>query len=129
VAFKGRDPVTSKTVIDNKITEKVNYSYCSRNLISYAKEVDIDSKPNNCFKITDLINNTFRPEKTLKKQEYKNVQNTDRPFLLCYTVLKIEPLTLNLLTTTIVAPPSNASKLQTGFNSAFKGLKQEMQEE
>ena len=31
-------------------------------------------------------------------------------------------LTLNLLTTTIVAPPSNDSKWQTGFNSAFKGL-------
>jgi len=31
-------------------------------------------------------------------------------------------LTLNLLKTTIVAPPSNASKWQTGFNSAFKGL-------
>ena len=28
----------------------------------------------------------------------------------------------NLLTTTIVAPPSNASKWQMGFNSAFKGL-------
>ena len=32
-------------------------------------------------------------------------------------------LTLNLLTTTIVAPPSNASKWQMGFNLAFKGLK------
>jgi hypothetical protein len=31
-------------------------------------------------------------------------------------------LTLNLLTTTIVAPPSNASNWQLGFNSAFKGL-------
>ena len=31
-------------------------------------------------------------------------------------------LTLNLLTTTIVAPPSNASKWQVGFNSSFKGL-------
>jgi len=31
-------------------------------------------------------------------------------------------LTLNLLTTTIVATPSNASKWQMGFNSAFKGL-------
>ena len=31
-------------------------------------------------------------------------------------------LTLNLLTTTIVAPPSNASKWQMGFNSAFTGL-------
>ena len=31
-------------------------------------------------------------------------------------------LTLNLLTTTIVATPSNASKWQIGFNSVFKGL-------
>jgi hypothetical protein len=31
-------------------------------------------------------------------------------------------LTLNLLKTTIVAPPSNVSKWQMGFNSAFKGL-------
>jgi hypothetical protein len=31
-------------------------------------------------------------------------------------------LTLNLLKTTIVALPSNASKWQMGFNSAFKGL-------
>ena len=31
-------------------------------------------------------------------------------------------LTLNLLTTTIVAPPSIASKWQMGFNSAFNGL-------
>jgi hypothetical protein len=31
-------------------------------------------------------------------------------------------LTLHLITTTIVAPPSNASKWQMGFNSAFKGL-------
>jgi hypothetical protein len=31
-------------------------------------------------------------------------------------------LNLNLLTTTIVAPPSNASKWQMGFHSAFKGL-------
>jgi peptide subunit release factor RF-3 len=33
------------------------------------------------------------------------------------------PLTLILLTTTIVALPSNAIKWQMGFNSAFKGLK------
>jgi hypothetical protein len=31
-------------------------------------------------------------------------------------------LTLNLLTTTIVATSSNASKWQMGFNSVFKGL-------
>jgi len=37
----------------------------------------------------------------------------------------IRRLTLNLLTTTIVAPPSNASKWQMGFNSAFKLLRHE----
>jgi len=31
-------------------------------------------------------------------------------------------LILNLLTSTIVAPPSKASKWQMGFNSAFKGF-------
>jgi len=31
-------------------------------------------------------------------------------------------LTLNLLPTTIIALPNNASKWQMGFNSAFKGL-------
>jgi hypothetical protein len=36
--------------------------------------------------------------------------------------LVVTVLTLNLLTTTIFAPPSNASKWQMGFNSAFKGL-------
>ena len=38
------------------------------------------------------------------------------------------PLTLNLLTTTIVAPPSNTSKWQMGFNSAFKGLNGRLRE-
>jgi hypothetical protein len=37
-------------------------------------------------------------------------------------MFKLNGLTLNLLTTTIVAPPSNACKWQMGFNSAFKGL-------
>jgi len=37
-------------------------------------------------------------------------------------MLNTVSLTLKLLTTTIVAPPSNASKWQMGFNSAFKGL-------
>jgi len=36
--------------------------------------------------------------------------------------VRCNELALNLLTTTIVAPPSNASKWQMGFNLAFKGL-------
>ena len=47
------------------------------------------------------------------------------PEAICCKYLGIiirSDLTLNLLTTTIVAPPSNASKWQMEFNSAFKGL-------
>ena len=43
-------------------------------------------------------------------------------FSLRYNILALI-LTLNLLTTNIVAPLSNDSKWQMGFNSAFKGLK------
>ena len=42
--------------------------------------------------------------------------STSKGIVLC------PALTLNLLTTTIVAPLSNASKWQMGFNSAFKRL-------
>src|SRR5215469_3733602 len=42
-------------------------------------------------------------------------------------LLSISSLTLNLLTTTIVAPPSNASKWQMGFNSAFKRMHENQQ--
>ena len=41
-------------------------------------------------------------------------------FIYWYTMMHgQQTLTLNLLTTTIFAPPSNASKWQMGFNSAF----------
>jgi hypothetical protein len=43
-------------------------------------------------------------------------------FFSCNKANMNSTLTLILLTTTIVAPPSNASKWQMGFNSAFKGL-------
>ena len=51
---------------------------------------------------------------TLKRRKLNSV---------CHSLRRNSPLTLNLVTTTIVAPPSNASKWQMGFNSAFKGLK------
>src|SRR5215469_182774 len=42
-------------------------------------------------------------------------------------VIYCSNLTLNVLTTTIVAPPSNASKLEMGFNSVFKGCMKNQQ--
>ena len=63
MAFKGRDPVRTKIVIDNRIMEQVNVFNCLWNIISYEGELDIDSKLNSFLKITGILNNVFRPQK------------------------------------------------------------------
>ena len=42
--MKGRDPVRTKIVIDNKIIEQVNLFNCLGNMISYGEGMDIDNK-------------------------------------------------------------------------------------
>jgi len=59
----------TKIVIDNKIIEKVNLLNYLGNMTSYEGELDIDNKLNNFFKITSILNNVFRPQKILGKQE------------------------------------------------------------
>ena len=44
ITFKGRDPVSSKIAIDNKMIEQLNSFNKLGNLISYGKEVDVDRK-------------------------------------------------------------------------------------
>jgi hypothetical protein len=73
--FKGQEPFKSKIVIANKIIEELNSSKYLGNLISYEKEGDIDNKLSNCLKITGVINNVFRPQKTLKRTNI-NLNNT-----------------------------------------------------
>ena len=63
MAFKGRDSVRTKIVIDNTITEQVNLFNYLGNIISYEGELDIDIKLNNLLKITGILNNVFRPQK------------------------------------------------------------------
>jgi len=58
-----RDPVRTKIVIDNKIIEEVNLFKCLGTMISYEGELDVDNKLNNFLKITDILNNVFRPKK------------------------------------------------------------------
>src|SRR5215469_5482668 len=82
MAFKGRDPVRTKIVIDNKIIEQVNSFNYLGNLISYEKELDIDNKLHNYLKITSIINNVFRPQKTLKKTRIKLYNTLALPVLL-----------------------------------------------
>jgi len=70
MAFKGRDPIRTTIVIDNKIIEKVNSFNYLGNMISYEKELYIDNKLHNYLKIIGIINNVFRPQKNpLRKQE------------------------------------------------------------
>ena len=81
MAFKGRDPVRTKIVIDNKIIEQVNlFNYLEN--ISYEGEMDIDNKLNNFLKITGILNNAFRPQKTLTKTGIKLYNTLALPVLL-----------------------------------------------
>ena len=68
MAFKGPDPIRSKIVIDSKIIEQVNTFNYLGNLISYEGEKDISNKLNNFTKITGVINNVFKPKRTLKNK-------------------------------------------------------------
>jgi hypothetical protein len=74
VAFKGREPVRSKTVIDNKIIEQVNFFNYFGNVIPYEKEEDSDNIWNNDLKITGIMN-MFRPQK-LNENKNKLIQYT-----------------------------------------------------
>jgi len=51
-------------------------------MISYEGELDIDNKLNNFFKITGILNNVFRPQKTLKKTSIKLYNTLALPVLL-----------------------------------------------
>ena len=81
MAFKGRDPVRTKTVIDNKIIEEVNlFNYLGN--ISYDKELDPDNKLHNYLKITGILNNVFRLQKSFKKKRIKSYNTQVLPVLL-----------------------------------------------
>jgi hypothetical protein len=71
--IKGRDPTGSKTVINNKIMEQVNTFNCLVNLMSYEKEKD--NKITIFLKITEIINNTFKPTEVQKDTRIK-IYNT-----------------------------------------------------
>jgi hypothetical protein len=68
MALKGREPDGGKIVIVNKIIEHVNFFNYTGNFISYEKDVDVDNKLNNYFKIKGIINNTFRPQTFQEKK-------------------------------------------------------------
>jgi len=69
MAFKGRNPVRTKIVTENKTIEPVIFFNYLGNMISYEGELDIDNKLNTFLKITGILNNDFRPQNLLGKQE------------------------------------------------------------
>ena len=51
-------------------------------MISYEGKLDIDNKLNNFLKITGILNNVFRLQKTLKKKRIKLYNTLTLPVLL-----------------------------------------------
>ena len=82
MAFKGRVSVRIKIVIDNEIIERVHLFNCLGNVISYEGELDIDNKLNNFLKITGILINVFRQQKTLKKTRIKLHDTLALPVLI-----------------------------------------------
>ena len=80
MAFKGRDPVQTKNVIDNKIIEQVNLFNCLGNIISCEGELDIDNEQ--FFENIGILNNVFRPQKPPKKTRIKIHNTLALPVLL-----------------------------------------------
>ena len=61
MALKGRYPVRTKIVMDNKITEQVTLFNYLGNVISYKGELETD-KLYNFLKSIGILNNVFRPQ-------------------------------------------------------------------
>jgi hypothetical protein len=51
-------------------------------MISYERELDIDNKLASYLRITGILNNVFRPQKTLKKTRIKLYNTLALPMLL-----------------------------------------------
>jgi hypothetical protein len=69
-------------LLDNKIIEKANLFNYLGDMIPYGKELDIDNKLRNYLKITSILNNVFRPQKTLKKTIIRLYNTLALPVLL-----------------------------------------------
>ena len=65
MAFKGRDPVRTKIVIDNKIMGQVYLFNYLGNMISCEGELDIDNKLSNFLKnLNTVVLPTLNPYRT-----------------------------------------------------------------
>jgi hypothetical protein len=81
MAFKGTEPIRSKTVI-NMILEQVNtFTYLGCNIL-YQKEKDKDSKITKSLQILGLLNNTLKPNLVPRSTRLKLYKTLALPTLL-----------------------------------------------
>jgi hypothetical protein len=75
MTFRGRDPIRSKTVISNKVTDQINtYTYLECKL-SHEKEKDVAIKLSKFLQVTGIINQVLKPSK-VQKQTRLRIQNS-----------------------------------------------------
>jgi hypothetical protein len=82
MAFKGTEPIRSKSVIDNMILEQVNtftYLDCT---ISYQEKKDIYFKITKFLQILGLLNNTLKPNLVQRSKRLKLHKTLALPTLL-----------------------------------------------
>ena len=84
MAFKGRYQVRNKIVIGNKIIEQVNLFKYLGNMISFEGKLDIDNTRNDFLKITGILNNVFRPQKSPYENKNKTIQYTSPSSLVIW---------------------------------------------
>jgi hypothetical protein len=82
MVFKGREPVGSKIVIDNKIIEQVNYCNYLGNLYIMKRNWILITKLNKYLKITGVKNSTLNPQIIFKKTRIKLYSVLALPVLL-----------------------------------------------
>jgi hypothetical protein len=82
MAFRGRDPIISKIVINNKIIEQINifnYLGCS---LSYETEKDITTKVSKFLQITGIISQVLKPSKVQRQTRLRIYITLAVPILL-----------------------------------------------
>ena len=98
--------------------------HCSRHLSFNIKSKETTGKVHRCHCISWLILRHKSVEQQVLRKTKTLILISKWSFASCFVCVSVT-LTLILLTWTIWRAPTNASKWRMGFNSAFKGLREE----
>jgi hypothetical protein len=82
MAFRGRDPIRSKIVMNNKIIEQIhtfNYLGCS---LSYEREKDVTTEVSKFLQITEITNKVLKPSEVQRQTRLRIYNTAAIPILL-----------------------------------------------